>query len=73
MTDGDLGWGDYECRSKNLALSVSPPLHSRGFSPGQIFKLRLTLGPNISLNSYDKINVRLCGESTVNVKVSFSL
>ncbi|GAA5958788.1 hypothetical protein JCM21900_004763 [Sporobolomyces salmonicolor] len=45
--------------TKNLALTVSPPLDVAAFAPGHIFKLQLDLGSKVSLSSFDRIEIRL--------------
>lgn len=47
--------------SKNMTLSISPPLATRKYKPGQVFSFKLDLGPKVSLSSYEKIEVRLVG------------
>ncbi|GAA5875861.1 hypothetical protein JCM1840_002957 [Sporobolomyces johnsonii] len=45
--------------TKNLTLTVSPPLDAAAFAPGHVFKLQLDLGSKVSLSSFDKIEIRL--------------
>lgn len=56
-------WRDY--RSKNLTLSISPPIDRGTWKPGQLFSFRLVLDPKVTRTSYDKLEVRLIGNSYV--------
>lgn len=56
-------WRDY--RSKNLTLSISPPVDSGRWLPGQVFSFRLVLDPKVSRTSYEKLEVKLVGNSFV--------
>lgn len=63
-------WEQFETKSKHLTLSISPPLTSvasrrRSYAPGQIFTLKLVLGSKVSSSSYEKLWVRLVGNSFV--------
>ncbi|GAA5926474.1 hypothetical protein JCM1841_001731 [Sporobolomyces salmonicolor] len=49
--------------TKNLALTVSPPLDVAAFAPGHIFKVQLDLGSKVSLSSFDRIEIRLVGNT----------
>ncbi|KAI5478131.1 hypothetical protein MNV49_005395 [Pseudohyphozyma bogoriensis] len=60
-TPGPPRWKEYESKSKNLTLSVSPPIESKRFKPGQVFHLKLSLGQKVSLSSFDKVEVSLIG------------
>ncbi|GAA5873231.1 hypothetical protein JCM8547_008608 [Rhodosporidiobolus lusitaniae] len=51
--------------TKNLSLSISPPLDASRFPPGQIFRLELHLGAKVSLSSFERIEIRLVGTSQV--------
>lgn len=51
--------------SKNLHLQVAPALDAGRFGPGQKFELRLALGQKVSLASFEKIEVKLIGNSYV--------
>ncbi|GAA5984942.1 hypothetical protein JCM11641_005593 [Rhodosporidiobolus odoratus] len=51
--------------TKNLSLTVSPPLDFGRFSPGQRLQLTLSLGPKVSLSSFESIEVKLVGSSLV--------
>lgn len=52
--------------SKNLALQIIPALDAGRFSAGQVFEMRLSLGQKVSLASFERIEIRLVGNSSVN-------
>ncbi|KAM0756346.1 hypothetical protein T439DRAFT_331196 [Meredithblackwellia eburnea MCA 4105] len=60
-----LIYQEYETKGKNVTLSVSPGLEAGRFRPGQIFHLKLSLGPKVSLSNFDKIDVQLVGNSLI--------
>ncbi|ORY89095.1 hypothetical protein BCR35DRAFT_312695 [Leucosporidium creatinivorum] len=62
-TGDEAIWRDY--RSKNLTLSISPPIDRGTWKPGQVFSFRLVLDPKVNRTSYDKLEVRLIGNSFV--------
>ncbi|KAL8276400.1 hypothetical protein RQP46_011198 [Phenoliferia psychrophenolica] len=62
---GRMVFHEYETKSKNVSLLVSPGVSSGPFKPGQVFHLRVKLGPKVSLANFSSIEVALVGNTFI--------